>query len=212
MAVHEIRHPLIRHKLGIMRRVDLSTKSFRELSQEVAALLTYEATKDMAMAPHTVQGWCGEVSVEKIAGKKVTVVPILRAGIGMLDGVLSLIPGAKVSVVGVARNEETLQAHTYLERLVGEIDQRLALIVDPMLATGGSMVATIDMLKKAGCREIRALVLVAAPVGIEAVLARHPDVEIYTASIDEGLNEHGYIMPGLGDAGDRIFGTKQKTE
>lgn len=212
MAVHEIRHPLIRHKLGIMRRVDLSTKSFRELSQEVAALLTYEATKDMAMAPHTVQGWCGEVSVEKIAGKKVTVVPILRAGIGMLDGVLSLIPGAKVSVVGVARNEETLQAHTYLERLVGEIDQRLALIVDPMLATGGSMVATIDMLKKAGCREIRALVLVAAPVGIEAVLARHPDVEIYTASIDDGLNEHGYIMPGLGDAGDRIFGTKQKTE
>ena len=212
MAVHEIRHPLIRHKLGIMRRVDLSTKSFRELSQEVAALLTYEATKDMAMAPHTVQGWCGEVPVETIAGKKVTVVPILRAGIGMLDGVLSLIPGAKVSVVGVARNEETLQAHTYLERLVGEIDQRLALIVDPMLATGGSMVATIDMLKKAGCREIRALVLVAAPVGIEAVLARHPDVEIYTASIDEGLNEHGYIMPGLGDAGDRIFGTKQKTE
>ena len=212
MAVHEIRHPLIRHKLGIMRRVDLSTKSFRELSQEVAALLTYEATKDMAMAPHTVQGWCGDVPVEKIAGKKVTVVPILRAGIGMLDGVLSLIPGAKVSVVGVARNEETLQAHTYLERLVGEIDQRLALIVDPMLATGGSMVATIDMLKKAGCREIRALVLVAAPVGIEAVLARHPDVEIYTASIDEGLNEHGYIMPGLGDAGDRIFGTKQKTE
>lgn len=212
MAVHEIRHPLIRHKLGIMRRVDLSTKSFRELSQEVAALLTYEATKDMAMAPHTVQGWCGEVPVEKIAGKKVTVVPILRAGIGMLDGVLSLIPGAKVSVVGVARNEETLQAHTYLERLVGEIDQRLALIVDPMLATGGSMVATIDMLKKAGCREIRALVLVAAPVGIEAVLARHPDVEIYTASIDDGLNEHGYIMPGLGDAGDRIFGTKQKTE
>lgn len=212
MAVHEIRHPLIRHKLGIMRRVDLSTKSFRELSQEVAALLTYEATKDMAMAPHTVQGWCGEVPVEKIAGKKVTVVPILRAGIGMLDGVLSLIPGAKVSVVGVARNEETLQAHTYLERLVGEIDQRLALIVDPMLATGGSMVATIDMLKKAGCREIRALVLVAAPVGIEAVLAKHPDVEIYTASIDDGLNEHGYIMPGLGDAGDRIFGTKQKTE
>ncbi|MDQ2139362.1 uracil phosphoribosyltransferase [Alcaligenaceae bacterium A4P071] len=212
MAVHEIRHPLIRHKLGIMRRVDLSTKSFRELSQEVAALLTYEATKDMPMAPHTVEGWCGDVAVEKIAGKKVTVVPILRAGIGMLDGVLSLIPGAKVSVVGVARNEETLQAHTYLERLVGEIDQRLALIVDPMLATGGSMVATIDMLKKAGCREIRALVLVAAPVGIEAVLAKHPDVEIYTASIDDGLNEHGYIMPGLGDAGDRIFGTKQKTE
>jgi uracil phosphoribosyltransferase len=212
MPVHEIRHPLIRHKLGIMRRADLSTKSFRELSQEVGALLTYEASKDLPLAPSTVEGWCGSVEVEKIAGKKVTVVPILRAGIGMLDGVLSLIPGAKVSVVGVARNEETLQAHTYLERLVGELDQRLALIVDPMLATGGSMVATIDMLKRAGCREIRALVLVAAPVGIKAVLDRHPDVNIYTASIDEGLNEDGYIVPGLGDAGDRIFGTKQKPE
>ncbi|AZY48375.1 uracil phosphoribosyltransferase [Bordetella avium] len=212
MPVHEIRHPLVRHKLGIMRRVDLSTKSFRELSQEVAALLTYEASKDMALAPATVEGWCGTVEVEKIAGKKVTVVPILRAGIGMLDGVLSLIPGAKVSVVGLARNEETLQAHTYLERLVGELDQRLALIVDPMLATGGSMVATIDMLKRAGAREIRALTLVAAPEGIKAVLDAHPDVNIYTASIDQGLNEQGYIMPGLGDAGDRIFGTKQKVE
>ncbi|MPS79627.1 MAG: uracil phosphoribosyltransferase [Achromobacter sp.] len=212
MPVHEIRHPLIRHKLGIMRRADLSTKSFRELSQEVGALLTYEASKDLPLAPVSVQGWCGEVQVEKIAGKKVTVVPILRAGIGMLDGVLSLIPGAKVSVVGVARNEETLEAHTYLERLVGELDQRLALIVDPMLATGGSMVAAIDLLKRAGCKEIRALVLVAAPVGIDAVLAKHPDVHIYTASIDDGLNEHGYIMPGLGDAGDRIFGTTQKTD
>ena len=212
MPVHEIRHPLIRHKLGIMRRADLSTKSFRELSQEVGALLTYEASKDLPLAPATVEGWCGSVQVEKIAGKKVTVVPILRAGIGMLDGVLSLIPGAKVSVVGVARNEETLEAHTYLERLVGELDQRLALIVDPMLATGGSMVAAIDLLKRAGCKEIRALVLVAAPVGIDTVLAKHPDVHIYTASIDEGLNEHGYIMPGLGDAGDRIFGTTQKTE
>lgn len=212
MPVHEIRHPLIRHKLGIMRRADLSTKSFRELSQEVGALLTYEASKDWPLASATVEGWCGTVQVEKIAGKKVTVVPILRAGIGMLDGVLSLIPGAKVSVVGVARNEETLQAHTYLERLVGELDQRLALIVDPMLATGGSMLATIDMLKRAGCREIRALVLVAAPAGIAAVEAKHPDVHIYTASIDDGLNEHGYIMPGLGDAGDRIFGTTQKTD
>ena len=211
MPVYEIRHPLIRHKLGIMRRADLSTKSFRELSQEVAALLTYEATKSMPLAPATIEGWCGSVEVEKIAGKKVTVVPILRAGIGMLDGVLSLVPGAKVSVVGIARNEETLQADTYLERLVGELDQRLALIVDPMLATGGSMVATIDMLKRAGAREIKALVLVAAPEGIAAVAARHPEVEIYTASIDRGLNEDGYIMPGLGDAGDRIFWTQQKT-
>ena len=209
MSLHEIRHPLIRHKLGLMRRAELSTKSFRELAQEVAALLTYEASKDLPVEPATVTGWCGPVTVEKLAGKKVTVVPILRAGIGMLDGVLSLIPGARVSVVGIARNEETLEAQTYLERLVGELDQRIAIIVDPMLATGGSMVATIDLLKQAGCKDIRALVLVAAPVGIARVQETHPDVDIYTASIDEKLNENGYIVPGLGDAGDRIFGTKQ---
>lgn len=210
MPIHEIRHPLVRHKIGLMRRGDLSTKNFREMSQEIAALLTYEASKDLPMEPDTVQGWCGPVSIEKIAGKKITVVPILRAGIGMLDGVLSLIPGARVSVVGIARDEETLQAHTYLERLAGQLDQRLALIVDPMLATGASMVATIDLLKKAGCRNIRALVLVAAPDGIRAVEDRHPDVHIYTASIDSHLDENAYIVPGLGDAGDRIFGTQQK--
>ncbi|TAL87671.1 MAG: uracil phosphoribosyltransferase [Candidimonas sp.] len=210
MPVHEISHPLIRHKLGLMRRADLSTQSFRAMAQEVATLLTYEATQDLPMEPCTIQGWCGELAVEKIAGKKITVVPILRAGIGMLDGVLNLIPGARVSAVGIARNEKTLQAQPYLEKLVGQIDQRLALIIDPMLATGGSMLATIDMLKKAGCRNVRALVLVAAPQGIEAVLAHHPDVHIYTASIDSHLNENGYIIPGLGDAGDRIFGTRQK--
>ncbi|MGO3890765.1 MAG: uracil phosphoribosyltransferase [Paenalcaligenes sp.] len=212
MPIHEIRHPLIRHKLGLMRRADLSTKNFREMSQEIAALLTYEACKDLPLEDTVIEGWCGQVSVEKLAGKKVTVVPILRAGIGMLDGVLSLVPGAKVSVVGIARNEETLKAQTYLERLVGELDQRLALIIDPMLATGGSMVATIDMLKKAGSKDIRALVLVAAPEGIKAVEEAHPDVHVYTASIDERLDEHGYIVPGLGDAGDRIFGTQQKIE
>jgi len=210
MPTREIRHPLIRHKLGLMRRADISTKNFRELAQEVGALLTYEATQDLPLESYEIDGWCGKVQVEKIAGKKITVVPILRAGIGMLDGVLSLIPGAKVSAVGVARNEETLEAHTYLEKLAPDINQRLALIIDPMLATGGSMVATIDLLKKAGCREIRAMVLVAAPEGIEVVEKAHPDVQIYTASIDQHLNEHGYIVPGLGDAGDKIFGTKQK--
>src|SRR5690554_5028054 len=210
MSVEEIRHPLIRHKLGLMRRADLSTKNFRELAQEIGTLLTYEATKDLPLESYSIEGWDGAVEVEKIAGKKITVVPILRAGIGMLDGVLSLIPGAKVSAVGIARNEETLQAQTYLERLVGQLDQRLALIVDPMLATGGSMVATIDLLKKAGCRNVRALVLVAAPEGIAAVEKHHPDVHIYTASIDSHLDENGYIIPGLGDAGDRIFGTRQK--
>ena len=210
MPIREIRHPLIRHKLGLMRRADISTKNFRELAQEVGALLTYEATKDLPLESYDIAGWCGTVSVEKIAGKKITVVPILRAGIGMLDGVLSLVPGAKVSAVGIARNEETLQAHTYLEKLAPEIDERLALIVNPMPATGGSMVATIDLLKKAGCKEIRAMVLVAAPEGIQKVEDAHPDVTIYTASIDQCLNEHGYIIPGLGDAGDKIFGTKQK--
>ncbi|MGH8353656.1 MAG: uracil phosphoribosyltransferase [Pseudomonas sp.] len=210
MPIREILHPLIRHKLGLMRRADISTKNFRELAQEVGALLTYEATKDLPLESYEIQGWAGTVQVEKIAGKKITVVPILRAGIGMLDGVLSLIPGAKVSVVGLARNEETLEAHTYLEKLVPEIDERLALIVDPMLATGGSLVAAIDMLKKAGCKEIRAMVLVAAPEGIAVVEKAHPDVMIYTAAIDQRLNEHGYIIPGLGDAGDKIFGTKQK--
>ncbi|MBB3102698.1 uracil phosphoribosyltransferase [Azomonas macrocytogenes] len=210
MPIREIRHPLVRHKLGLMRRADISTKHFRELAQEIGAILTYEATQDLPLEHCSIQGWCGEVAVEKISGKKITVVPILRAGIGMLDGVLSLIPGAKVSAVGIARNEETLAAHTYLEKLVSQIDQRLALIIDPMLATGGSLIATIDMLKKAGCKEIRALVLVAAPEGIAALEKTHPDVRIYTASIDQRLNENGYILPGLGDAGDKIFGTKQK--
>ena len=210
MSIREIRHPLIRHKLGLMRRADISTKNFRELAQEVGALLTYEATQDLPLENYEIDGWCGKVQVEKIAGKKITVVPILRAGIGMLEGVLSLIPGAKVSAVGVARNEETLEAHTYLEKLAPEIDQRLALIIDPMLATGGSMVATIDLLKRAGCKDIRAMVPVAAPEGIAVVEKAHPDVQLYTASIDQRLNEDGYIIPGLGDAGDKIFGTKQK--
>lgn len=210
MNIREIQHPLIRHKLGLMRRNDISTKNFRELAQEVAALLTYEATKDMPVETHTIQGWCGDVDVEKLAGKKITVVPILRAGLGMLDGVLSLIPSARVSMIGLVRNEETLEADTYMEKLVGELNQRQALIVDPMLATGGSLIATIDLLKRAGAHEIRALVLVAAPEGIKRVNELHPDVEIFTASVDQRLNEQGYIIPGLGDAGDKIFGTRQK--
>lgn len=210
MKIREIQHPLIRHKLGLMRRNDISTKNFRELAQEIAALLTYEATKDMPVETHSIQGWCGTVEVEKLAGKKITVVPILRAGLGMLDGVLSLIPSAKVSMIGLVRNEETLKADTYMEKLVGDLSQRRALIVDPMLATGGSMIATIDLLKRAGAQEIRALVLVAAPEGIQRVTELHPDVEIFTASVDERLNEQGYIIPGLGDAGDKIFGTRQK--
>ena len=210
MSAHEIRHPLIRHKLGLMRRADVSTKNFRELAQEIGTLLTYEATKDLPLETYSIEGWSGAVDVEKIAGKKITVVPILRAGIGMLEGVLSLIPSAKVSAGGVVRNEATLEAHTYLEKLAPDMPSRLSLIIDPMLATGNSMIATIDLLKKAGCKEIRAMVLVAAPEGIQAVHSAHPDVAIYTASVDQGLDSNSYIIPGLGDAGDKIIGTKQK--
>jgi uracil phosphoribosyltransferase len=193
-----------------MRRADLSSKSFRELAQEITQLLMYEASKDFVLEPALELGWSGPVSVERVAGKKITVVPILRAGIGMLEGVLSLVPGAKVSTVGMSRNEQTLQAQTYFEKLVTALDQRMAIVIDPMLATGGTMCATIELLKRSGAKAVRAIVLVAAPEGIARVTQAHPDVEIFTASIDLGLNADGYIMPGLGDAGDRIFGTKQK--
>ena len=208
MAVIEVNHPLVKHKLGLMRQNDISTKDFRELASEVARLLTYEATKDLETEEETINGWNGPVSVERIKGKKITVVPILRAGLGMMDGVLDLIPGAKVSVVGLYRNEETLEPVTYFKKLTSSMEDRAALILDPMLATGGSLVACVDMLKEAGCTSIRGLFLVAVPEGIERLKKAHPDVDIYVASIDERLNENGYILPGLGDAGDKIFGTK----
>ena len=191
-----------------MRSNDMSTRGFRQLAGEVGCLLTYEATKDLELEDYQLQGWEGEVTGQRIKGKKATVVPILRAGIGMLDGVLELMPSAKISVVGLYRDEETLEPVSYFEKLAGNIEDRMALIIDPMLATGGSMNATIDLLKEAGCQDIRALVLVAAPEGIKKVQDAHPDVDIYTASIDSHLNDKGYIIPGLGDAGDKIFGTK----
>ena len=208
MSVHEIRHPLVKHKLGLLRQKSLSTRSFRQLTAEVGSLLTYEATSDLVLEDYQVDTWMGKAPAQRIRGKKITVVPILRAGLGMLDGVLELIPSAKVSVVGVYRDEATLQPVAYFEKLAHDIDARMALVIDPMLATGGSMLACIEMLKKAGCTQIRALVLVAAPEGIRKVQEAHPDVSLYTASVDQGLNEEGYIMPGLGDAGDKIFGTK----
>ncbi|KGJ90704.1 uracil phosphoribosyltransferase [Colwellia psychrerythraea] len=208
MSVHEIKHPLVQHKISLMRAKDMSTRDFRQLSAEVGCLLTYEATKDLKLEDFQMQGWDGELTGQRLIGKKATVVPILRAGIGMLDGVLELMPSAKISVVGLYRDEETLEPVSYFDKLASDIDQRMALIIDPMLATGGSMNATIDILKEAGCTDIRALVLVAAPEGIAKVEAAHPDVDIYTASIDDHLNENGYIIPGLGDAGDKIFGTK----
>ena len=208
MAVYVVDHPLVRHKLGILRMESTSTREFRTVANEVARLLIYEATKNFRTEKHMVRGWAGPVEVEAISGKKVTVVPILRAGLGLVDGVLDMIPGAKISVVGLYRNESTLEPVEYYVKLAKDLEQRLAIILDPMLATGGSLIAAIDLLKKHGCRRICSLNLVCAPEGIARVEAAHPDVDIYTAAIDDHLNENGYIIPGLGDAGDRIFGTK----
>lgn len=208
MAVYVVDHPLVRHKLSILRMESTSTREFRTVANEVARLLIYEATKNFRTEKHVVRGWAGPVEVEAISGKKVTVVPILRAGLGLMDGVLDMIPGAKISVVGLYRNESTLEPVEYYVKLAKDLEQRLAIILDPMLATGGSLIAAIDLLKKHGCRRICSLNLVCAPEGIARVEAAHPDVDIYTAAIDDHLNENGYIIPGLGDAGDRIFGTK----
>jgi uracil phosphoribosyltransferase len=201
-------HPLIKHKLGLMREHDITVKDFRDIASELASLLTFEATKDLETEKRTIKGWAGDVVVEGIKGKKITVVPILRAGLGMMDGVLNLIPSAKVSVVGLYRNEDTLEPVKYYVKMTSQIEDRIALILDPMLATGGTLIATIDMLKEAGCRKIRGILLVAAPEGLNKVQKRHPDVDIYVAAVDERLNDVGYILPGLGDAGDKIFGTK----
>ncbi len=208
MAVHVATHPLIQHKLGLLRKEGISTKSFRALASEISMLLTYEATADIPIETVTIDGWAGPVEIKQVKGKKVTIVPILRAGLGMLDGVSELLPNARISVVGLYRNEETLEPVPYFEKLVADIDQRLALIVDPMLATGGSFNAAVDMVKKAGCKQIKGLFLVAAPEGIAAVEQAHPDVDIHIAAVDSHLNENGYIIPGLGDAGDKLFGTK----
>ncbi|HEX5631843.1 MAG TPA: uracil phosphoribosyltransferase, partial [Gemmatimonadales bacterium] len=187
---------------------EISTKKFRELTKELARLLAYEATADFPLDRTTIRCWSGPCEIDQISGRKVTVVPILRAGIGMLDGVLDMIPNAKVSVVGLSRNHETLQPESYFERFVGHLDQRTALIIDPMLATAGSMIATVNLLKSRGCTDVRALVLVAAPEGIAALERAHPDVRCWTAAVDSHLDDVGYIIPGLGDAGDKIFGTK----
>lgn len=208
MKIFESRHPLVRHKLGLMRRAGNSTKTFRELAAEVAMLLTVEATIDLEIEAAEETGWAGPVPVQRIQGRKLTLVPILRAGLGLLPGVLQMIPAAKVSVVGIRRNERTLAPEPYYDNFVGDLHDRTALILDPMLATGGTLVATIDLLKSSGCRRIKGLFLVAAPEGLRALEAAHPEVEVYTASIDERLDDRGYILPGLGDAGDRIFGTR----
>lgn len=208
MRTHVVDHPLVAHKLTHLRDETTDSPTFRRLADELVTLLAYEATRDVRVAPLEITTPVAPTTGVSLAYPRPLVVPILRAGLGMLDGVLDMVPSAKVSVVGIARDEETLQPVPYFEKFVGQLDERMALIIDPMLATGGSMVATVDMLKRKGCTHVRALVLVAAPEGIALMDEKHPDVDIYTASIDSHLNEHGYIIPGLGDAGDKIFGTR----
>lgn len=208
MSFHEVTHPLVQHKLGILRASKTKTHLFRMVTRELTNLLTYEATRYMQTETKMVEGWAGPVKTRKVTGKKVAVAPILRAGIGMLQGVLDLIPSARVNVVGLYRNEETAKPVTYYQKFCSDIDQRTTIVLDPMLATGGSMIAAVDMLKESGCASIKAIVLVAAPEGIKAMEEAHPDVEIWGAVKDEKLNEIFYILPGLGDAGDRLFGTK----
>jgi len=209
MPVNIISHPLLAHKIALLRQEGVSTKQFRELANEVASLLTYESTRNLPIEDREIQGWQGEpIKTQMLSGKKLSIVPILRAGLGMLDGVLTLVPNAKVSVVGLYRDEETLNPVAYFDKIIEDIDQRTALIIDPMLATGGTLLATIDLLKEKGCKKIIGLFLVASPEGIERVSKLHPEVDLFIAALDECLNQNGYILPGLGDAGDKIFGTK----
>jgi uracil phosphoribosyltransferase len=208
MAVTELNHPLIKHKMALLRKSDVTTAQFRQVVSEISSLLAYEACRDLPIESYEIDTWQGALEAERIAGKKATLVPILRAGNGMVEGILKLMPNLRISVVGLYRNEETLEPVAYYENLVNGIEDRLALVIDPMLATGGSLDAALTLLKKAGCQNIKALVLVAAPEGIENITSAHPDVDIFTATIDDRLNENGYILPGLGDAGDKIFGTK----
>ena len=187
MKLVEVKHPLVKHKLGVMREADIDTKKFRELATEVGSLLTYEATADLETEKVIIEGWNGPVEIERIKGKKVTVVPILRAGLGMMDGVLEHVPSARISVVGIYRNEETLEPVPYFQKLASDLEERLAIVVDPMLATGGSMISTIDLLKAKGCQHIKVLVLVAAPEGIKALEKAHPDIfNVLLQVLDDG--------------------------
>ncbi|EUJ18178.1 uracil phosphoribosyltransferase [Listeria aquatica] len=206
--VHVTSHPLIQHKLTILRDKETGTKAFRELVDEVATLMAYEITRDMELEETMVETPIQKTKAKSLAGKKVGVVPILRAGLGMTDGILKLIPAAKVGHVGLYRDHETLEPVEYFVKLPSDVEERLFIVVDPMLATGGSAIMAIDSLKKRGAKNMKFMCLVAAPEGVKALQEAHPDVDIYIAALDEKLNEDGYIIPGLGDAGDRLFGTK----
>jgi uracil phosphoribosyltransferase len=208
LSVTEVTHPLVQHKLGLLRDRDTSTADFRRLVDEVTLLLTYEATKDLATEEVEVETPLERTTVKRISGKKVAICPILRAGMGMLDGVLSLISGARVGFIGLYRDEETLEAVEYYVKLPNDIAERDVILLDPMLATGNSTAAAVATVKEAGATSIRLIALIAAPEGIARVTEQHPDVRIVVAAIDRALNEKGYIVPGLGDAGDRLYGTK----
>ena len=207
MSVHIIDHPLVQHKLSIMRDKQTSTNKFRQLLQEISMLMGYEETRDFPLMYEEIETPLQTMNAPKIAGKKVVIAPILRAGLGMVDGLLSLIPSARVGHIGMYRDEETCKPVFYYYKMP-EHKERLVIVTDPMLATGGSACDAIDRLKKDGFHHIRLMCLVASPQGVKAVRDNHPDVDIYLAALDEGLNERNYILPGLGDAGDRIFGTK----
>jgi uracil phosphoribosyltransferase len=208
MAVSEVKHPLVRHKLGLLRDVNTDTEMFRRLVNELTLLLTYEATKDMGLEEIEVETPLEKTRAYRIPGKKVAVCPILRAGMGMLDGVLSLIPVARVGFIGLYRNEETLEPVEYYVKLPADIADREVLLLDPMLATGNSTAHAVTILKRAGATSISLVALIAAPEGVRQIETSHPDVNIVVAAIDSHLNEKGYIVPGLGDAGDRLYGTK----
>ena len=203
-----IDHPLIQHKLTIIRDKNSGTKVFREVVDEIAMLMAYEISRDLPVEEVEIETPMMKSVQKQLAGKKVAIIPILRAGLGMVDGILQLIPAAKVGHVGLYRDEETLEPHEYFVKLPDDITSRQLLVVDPMLATGGSAVMAIDALKKRGASNIKFVCLVAAPEGVKVLQEAHPDVDVYIGTLDEKLNEHGYIVPGLGDAGDRIFGTK----
>ena len=208
MSVTEVDHPLVQHKLGLLRDKNTETQLFRLLVNELTLLLTYEATKDLAVEEVDVETPLERTRVKRISGKKVAICPILRAGMGMLDGVLSLISGARVGFIGLYRDEETLQPIEYYVKLPSDIAERDVILLDPMLATGNSTAAAVSKVKEAGATSIRLIALIAAPEGIAHIVEEHPDVRIVVASIDRQLNEKGYIVPGLGDAGDRLYGTK----
>lgn len=201
-------HPLIQHKLSIMRDKNTSVKEFRELVSEVAMLMCYEATRDLPLEPVEIETPVAKATVNRIAGKKLAIVPILRAGLGMVDGMVSMIPNAKVGHIGLFRDPETLEPVKYYFKMPPDIEERDVIVVDPMLATGGSASAAIQFLKADGVKHIKLMCIIGAPEGVARMQKDHPDVDIFVAALDDHLNDHGYIVPGLGDAGDRIFGTK----